>query len=129
MYKFQFYILLLVNSCAYSQDKGLESYKKRDFNKARDYYQRLQRRSPENDRINYSLGTTAYQQNDLTTALQLWNSTKNSNDSETASKSYYNLGKMDQRRKQNSRIVFSELFHELDAYEINEYIVRRLHSL
>ena len=32
---------------------------------------------------------------------------------------YYNLGKMDQRRKQNSRIVFSELFHELDAYEIN----------
>ena len=32
---------------------------------------------------------------------------------------YYNLGKMDQRRDQNSRIVFSALFHELDAYAID----------
>ena len=29
---------------------------------------------------------------------------------------YYNLGKMDQRRNQNGRIIFSNLFHELDHY-------------
>ena len=31
---------------------------------------------------------------------------------------YYNLGKMDQRRNQNGRIIFSDLFNELDKYEL-----------
>ena len=31
---------------------------------------------------------------------------------------YYNLGKMDQRRNKNSRIIFSNLFHELDQHEM-----------
>ena len=29
---------------------------------------------------------------------------------------YYNLGKMDQRRNKNSRLIFHDLFHELDNY-------------
>ena len=31
-------------------------------------------------------------------------------------KFYYNLGRMDERRKQNAREIFTELFRELDAY-------------
>jgi len=29
---------------------------------------------------------------------------------------YYNLGKMDQRRNQNGRLIFADLFHELNSY-------------
>tara|TARA_B100000902_G_scaffold319678_1_gene312006 strand:+ start:137 stop:406 length:270 start_codon:yes stop_codon:yes gene_type:complete len=31
---------------------------------------------------------------------------------------YYNLGKMDQRRNQNGRLIFADLFHELNSYEL-----------
>ena len=31
---------------------------------------------------------------------------------------YYNLGVMDQRRKQDARTVFPELFEGLDAYTL-----------
>jgi radical SAM protein with 4Fe4S-binding SPASM domain len=31
---------------------------------------------------------------------------------------YYNLGKMDQRRNQNGRLIFSDLFNELDKHEL-----------
>tara|TARA_R110000803_G_scaffold122782_1_gene190767 strand:- start:47 stop:1216 length:1170 start_codon:yes stop_codon:yes gene_type:complete len=31
---------------------------------------------------------------------------------------YYNLGKMDQRRNQNGRLIFTELFKELNAYTL-----------
>tara|TARA_X000001382_G_scaffold42948_1_gene28953 strand:- start:95 stop:346 length:252 start_codon:yes stop_codon:yes gene_type:complete len=31
-------------------------------------------------------------------------------------KFYYNLGRMDERRKKNAREIFTELFRELDAY-------------
>ena len=31
---------------------------------------------------------------------------------------YYNIGKMDQRRNQNGRLIFADLFHELNSYEL-----------
>ena len=90
-YKILFSLLF---SFSMSQDRGLIHYEKGNFNKARDYYERLQKRSPSDDKINYSLGTASYQQNDVTTASQLWNLTKNSKNNDIASKAYYNLGNM-----------------------------------
>ena len=120
MNRFHINLFLFFYSFLMSQDKGLSSYKNGDYNKARDYYERLQKRSPNDDKINFSLGAASYQQNDLNTASQLWNLTKNSNNNEIASKAYYNLGNMytENNEYENGLSMYKKAL-ELDSDDID----------
>jgi len=76
------------------QDDGLDAYNSGDMIKARNIYEKLYKKVPDNEAIKFGLGTTAFRQNDKNTAKEFLGSVKNSNDPILASKAFYNLGEL-----------------------------------
>ena len=81
-------------SLSICQDDGLDAYNSGDMIKARNIYEKLYKKVPDNEAIKFGLGTTAFRQNDKNTAKEFLGSVKNSNDPILASKAFYNLGEL-----------------------------------
>ena len=83
----------------FGQDKGKNAYADERYDVARTYYEDILLKRKNDNAAKYGLGTTAYKQKDIETALRFLSDAKNSEDLKLASKAYYNLGNM--LREQN----------------------------
>ena len=83
----------------FGQDKGKNAYADERYDEARTYYEDILLNRKNDNAAKYGLGTTAYKQKDIETALRFLSDAKNSEDLKLASKAYYNLGNM--LREQN----------------------------
>ena len=107
---FLFYLGVL-----FGQDKGKKAYEEGNFDEARVYYEHVLKNRKKDDRAQFGLGVTAYQQKDMETAAGALNNAMNSDDKSLASKAMYNLGNMfrDQQKMEESLALYRKAI-ELD---------------
>lgn len=72
--------------------EALKNYERGKFGKARDEFERLARKSPEDARLRFNAGAAAFQGEDYETALKHFNETLTARDLKLQEQSYYNLG-------------------------------------
>ena len=87
-------VILIFVSFAHSQDDGIEAFKQGDYYQAQVYYEKVIKKKPLNNSAKFGLGSSMYKQEKLDVATELWNTVKNSDDPNIASKAFYNLGKV-----------------------------------
>jgi len=99
----------------FGQDKGEKAYEEGHYDEARVYYEHVLKNRKKDDRAQFGLGVTAYQQKDMETAARALNNAMNSNDKSLASKAMYNLGNMfrDQQKMEESLALYRKAI-ELD---------------
>lgn len=71
---------------------ALKNYERGRFEKARDEFDRLARKKPDDARLRYNAGTAAFQAEDYDGALKSFNQTLTARDLKLQQQSYYNLG-------------------------------------
>ena len=99
----------------FGQDKGEKAYEEGHYDEARVYYEHVLKNRKKDDRAQFGLGVTAYQQKDMETAARALNNAMNSDDQSLASKAMYNLGNMfrDQQKMEESLALYRKAI-ELD---------------
>ena len=99
----------------FGQDKGKKAYEEGHYDEARVYYEHVLKNRKKDDRAQFGLGVTAYQQKDMETAARALNNAMNSDDKSLASKAMYNLGNMfrDQQKMEESLALYRKAI-ELD---------------
>ena len=107
--------LLFYLGVLFGQDKGKKAYEEGNFDEARVYYEHVLKNRKKDDRAQFGLGVTAYQQKDMETAAGALNNAMNSDDKSLASKAMYNLGNMfrDQQKMEESLALYRKAI-ELD---------------
>ena len=88
---FNLFILFLC-SIVYCEDKGIQLYNSNQFDKAREYYEKILLERKEDAIASFGLGSTAFQQNDLLSAMEGFESALNTDNMELKSNAYYNMG-------------------------------------
>ena len=78
-------LFFIIGSFIKSQDHGIKAYKKGNYVEAQKYYQTILNKKPNDKNAKFGLGATAYKQNDLESALNLWSAVKNSDNSQLSS--------------------------------------------
>jgi len=71
---------------------ALKSYERGKFGKARDEFERLAKKKPEDTRLRYNAGAAAFQDENYEDALRHFNASLSSQDVKLQEQSYYNLG-------------------------------------
>ena len=66
---FKFFLLFFV-SISIGADKGIDHYNNNEFEKARQYYESILIDRNDDPAANFGLGSTAFQQQDYTTAMK-----------------------------------------------------------
>ena len=87
-----FFIIVSSVSFSFSQDKGFTYYQNREFEEARNYYERLIRERGNNPQAQFGRGSSSFQQGDMETAEQAFKQSLKSSDLDLRSKALYNLG-------------------------------------
>ena len=88
---FSLFILFLC-SIVYCEDKGIQLYNSNQFDKAREYYEKILLERKEDAIASFGLGSAAFQQNDLLSAMEGFESALNTDNMELKSNAYYNMG-------------------------------------
>ena len=102
----------------YGQDKGKNAYADERYDEARSYYEDILLKRKNDNAAKFGLGTTAYKQKDIETALRFLSDAKNSENLKLASKAYYNLGNMlREQNKMDESLSFYKKAMELDPYD------------
>ena len=92
-------LIIVLLELGFGQDKGKNAFADERYDEARSYYEEILLKRKNDNAAKFGLGTTAYKQKDIETALRFLSDAKNSEDLKLASKAYYNLGNM--LREQN----------------------------
>ena len=92
-------LITLLLELGFGQDEGKNAFADERYDEARSYYEEILLKRKNDNAAKFGLGTTAYKQKDIETALRFLSDAKNSEDLKLASKAYYNLGNM--LREQN----------------------------
>ena len=92
-------LITVLLELGFGQDEGKNAFADERYDEARSYYEEILLKRKNDNAAKFGLGTTAYKQKDIETALRFLSDAKNSEDLKLASKAYYNLGNM--LREQN----------------------------
>ena len=111
---FSLFILFLC-SIVYCEDKGIQLYNSNQFDKAREYYEKILLERKEDAIASFGLGSTAFQQNDLLSAMEGFESALNTDNMELKSNAYYNMGNV---LVENQRLEESLAFYR-KSLELN----------
>jgi Ca-activated chloride channel family protein len=84
-------LLCTVNGFGAASD-ALKNYERGKFSQARNEFERLARKAPDDSRLRYNAGAAAFQDEDYDTALKHFNQTLSARDFKLQEQSYYNLG-------------------------------------
>ena len=95
------YIILFIIffDLVFTQDKGKNAFDDKRYDEARKYYENVILNRKNDYAAKFGLGTTAYKQEDVETAMRFLSDAKNSENPKLASRAYYNLGNI--LREQN----------------------------
>jgi Ca-activated chloride channel family protein len=85
------FLLCAANTFGAASD-ALKDYEHGKFSKARNEFERLARKSPEDARLRFNAGAAAFQGEDYDSALKHFNETITARDLKLQEQSYYNLG-------------------------------------
>lgn len=85
-------LILIASVLMARDDEGLEHYKNRNFDRARQYYESILQQKEDNPDAEFGLGSSAFQQGDVETALRAFEQALNTDDPGLKSKAFYNLG-------------------------------------
>jgi len=85
-------LLALAPNSFGSVNEALKNYQRGQFGKARNEFERLARKSPEDVRLRYNAGAAAFKDEDYETALKHFNATLSARDLKLQEQGYYNLG-------------------------------------
>lgn len=126
-------IFVIISTCLFGDDEGLNNYKNKKFEEAKIYYEQVIANTEENSAAVLGLGASQYQLGDIPTAAKSFEEALKSEDKEIQEKAYYNLGNAiyDQQRPQES-IAFYRKALELNPndddakfnYELAKYLVQ-----
>ena len=111
---FSLFILFLC-SIVYCEDKGIQLYNSNQFDKAREYYEKILLERKEDAIASFGLGSAAFQQNDLLSAMEGFESALNTDNMELKSNAYYNMGNV---LVENQRLEESLAFYR-KSLELN----------
>jgi Mg-chelatase subunit ChlI len=78
-------------SIAICEDKGIKLYNSNQFDKAREFYEKILLERKEDAIASFGLGSTAFQQNDYSSAMKRFESALNTDNMELKSSAYYNM--------------------------------------
>ena len=92
-------LITVLLELGFGQDEGKNAFADERYDEARSYYEEILLKRKNDNAAKFGLGTTAYKQKDIETALRFLSDAKKSEDLKLASKAYYNLGNM--LREQN----------------------------
>ena len=85
-------LLVCVPQSFGSANEALKNYQRGQFGKAKNEFERLARKSPEDTRLRYNAGAAAFGDEDYETALKHFNASLAARDLKLQEQSYYNLG-------------------------------------
>ena len=99
----------------FTKDKGKNAFDDKRYDEARKYYENIILNRENDYAAKFGLGTTAYKQEDVETAMRFLSDAKNSEDPKLASRAYYNLGNMlREQNKVNESLSFYKKAIQLD---------------
>ena len=107
--------ILYSYSFAICEDKGIKFYNNNQFDKAREYYEKILLEREEDAIASFGLGSTAFQQNDFSLAMKGFESALNTDNMELKSNAYYNMGNV---LVENQRLEESLAFYR-KSLELN----------
>jgi len=109
-------LITILLELGFGQDKGKNAFADERYDEARSYYEEILLKRKNDNAAKFGLGTTAYKQKDIETALRFLSDAKNSEDLKLASKAYYNLGNMlrEQNKMDESLSLYKKAM-ELDS--------------
>ncbi len=131
-----FSFLIIAGFCSTGiagEDKGLQNYRNRQFEKARGYYESILTKG-ENPSASFGLGTSAFQQGDVETAVQAFDDVLEGQNNKLKAKSYYNMGNiLHQQQRMDESLAFFKKSLELDPrdndakanYELIKYLMQQ----
>lgn len=115
------------------EDKGLQSYRNQQFDKAREYYESILSKG-ENPSAAYGLGTSSFQLGEIESAMKAFDQVLAGEDDRLKAKSYYNMGNvLHQQNKMEESLAFYKKSLELDPtdadakanYELVKYLMQQ----
>ena len=91
---FLYLIIIPLFSSLIGQDKGIESFRKRDYDEAKHYYESILDKDSDNIKAKFGLATTLYEQDEKETASSYFQSILNIADKKLASKASFNYANL-----------------------------------
>ena len=116
-------------SFAICEDKGIKFYNNNQFDKAREYYEKILLEREEDAIASFGLGSTAFQQNDFSLAMKGFESALNTDNIKLRSNAYYNMANIlaENKRLEESLAFYRESLvlnpNDLDS-KINYELVK-----
>jgi len=125
--------ILFSYSFAICEDKGIILYNNNQFDKAKEYYEKILSERKEDAIASFGLGSTAFQQNDLSLAMKGFESALNTDDMKLKSSAYYNMANVlaENKRLEESLAFYRESLvlnpNDLDSkinYELVKFMLQ-----
>ena len=119
---FKFFLLFFV-SISIGADKGIDHYNNNEFEKARQYYESILIDRNDDPAANFGLGSTAFQQQDYSTAMKGFETALGTDNDKLKSSAYYNMANiLAQNQRLEESLVFFRKSLELNPSDLDSKI-------
>jgi len=119
---FKFCLLFFV-SISIGADKGIDHYNNNEFEKARQYYESILIDRNDDPAANFGLGSTAFQQQDYSTAMKGFETALGTDNDKLKSSAYYNMANiLAQNQRLEESLAFFRKSLELNPSDLDAKI-------
>ncbi len=119
---FKFFLLFFV-SISIGADKGIDHYNNNEFEKARQYYESILIDRNDDPAANFGLGSTAFQQQDYSTAMKGFETALGTDNDKLKSSAYYNMANiLAQNQRLEESLAFFRKSLELNPSDLDAKI-------